>query len=147
MVLKRGITGFYNFKEEIILNDSYQFKLICIKFIEKNRGQLIEFNLSQLEKNFYYAKCLVNDKHLYILLNAYYPFIAFASSVGYGSIKFIDINIPVYPLETKYQILNISKLSKQYDIEDLKSLSKIEIEQINYWKPVTVGEIIFNYWD
>jgi hypothetical protein len=30
---------------------------------------------------------------------------------------------------------------------DLSALTAPELEQIAFWKPQTVGELLFNYWD
>lgn len=148
MILSKGVTGFFNYKEEMILNDGDKFVKRCKEFIYNNSGKLIAVDLSLSEKNFYYVECMISDKKLFILLNAYYPFLAVAMSVDFKMIEFMDINISVYPLDLEYQILSYRELNSQYNLEELKKyLSKVEIKEINYWQPDTIGRIIFNYWD
>lgn len=110
MILSKGVTGFFNYKEEMILNDGDKFVKRCKEFIYNNSGKLI--------------------------------------AVDFKMIEFMDINISVYPLDLEYQILSYRELNSQYNLEELKKyLSKVEIKEINYWQPDTIGRIIFNYWN
>jgi hypothetical protein len=46
-----------------------------------------------------------------------------------------------------YQVLPAAELRQPLTSADLSDLSAHEHEQIRYWKPQTVGELLFNYWD
>jgi len=47
-----------------------------------------------------------------------------------------------------YRVLNTDELNIPLSIESISNtLDKVEIEQIDYWRPKTIGEVIFNYWD
>ena len=43
--------------------------------------------------------------------------------------------------------LAVAELSTPLDQADLSALGPGEHRQIAYWKPDTVGELLFNYWD
>lgn len=78
-------------------------------------------------------------------MNAYYTYFAFASSIN-DNITFINISNMNKSVLMKYGWLNKNQLNESYH-DILNLLSPIELEQINYWKPQTIGEIIYNYWD
>jgi hypothetical protein len=47
---------------------------------------------------------------------------------------------------TSFEVIPHEELLKELTFETL-TLNNSEIEQIKYWKPQTIGEVIFNYWD
>ena len=49
--------------------------------------------------------------------------------------------------ETGFQVLTAAELSQPIASADLSDLAAHEHEQVRYWKPATVGELLFNYWD
>lgn len=49
--------------------------------------------------------------------------------------------------ETGFQVLTAAELSQPTASADLSDLTAREHEQVRYWKPATVGELLFNYWD
>jgi hypothetical protein len=71
--------------------------------------------------------------------------VAFAASRE----DFIFLDVPV--LATKYNdyytVLTKEYLDTPISLKHLSTLSKAELKQISYWKPLTVGEVIFNHWD
>lgn len=76
--------------------------------------------------------------------NAYYPWIAFAKNLDFTRIEFIESPFDI--IDTNVNVLTQPELEQSwYDI--VGELSKAELEQIKYWKPNTVGDIIFNFWD
>src|SRR5699024_2639899 len=99
--------------------------------------------------NFYYAYLDVLGNRFYILLNAYYPWLAFASVVEFGNIKFIDRPVPNEQFSSFYRLLDADELNVPFHQNLIKKteLNSAEWEQIIYWKPETIGQIIFNYWD
>ncbi|NGY89580.1 hypothetical protein F3K44_02630 [Bacillus megaterium] len=91
-----------------------------------------------------------------MLLNAYYPFLALASTVEFQHINFIDDPalskdfMPLYKVLSKEELSepsNIRKSKGKLSLENKNKLNSSELEQIFYWKPKTVGEVIFNFWD
>ena len=59
--------------------------------------------------------------------------------------KSLDWKLPLF---LKYTILNVEELNIKYcDKEVENHLNNAEIKQVLYWKPTTVGEVIFNFWD
>ena len=76
--------------------------------------------------------------------NAYYPWIAFAKNLDFTRIEFIESPFDI--IYTNVNVLTLPELEQSWH-DIVGELSKAELEQIKYWKPNTVGDIIFNFWD
>ncbi|MCR8929761.1 hypothetical protein NLI92_005272 [Priestia megaterium] len=157
MNLPNGITGFYsstdNKSNEI---DEKHFKNICFNLVGKKQGRILKIDEPNLATNFLKVKVDISNQELYVLLNAYYPFLALASTVEFQHINFIDDPalskdfMPFYKVLSKEELsepLNIRKSKGKLSLENKNKLNSSELEQIFYWKPKTVGEVIFNFWD
>ncbi|MFS0782198.1 hypothetical protein [Bacillus sp. 1P06AnD] len=83
------------------------------------------------------------------MLNGHYPYLTFASAVEFGGIKFIDNPFLYEQFAAFYQIIGTVELNSPFNQNMVKKtdLNNAELEQLAYWKPETVGQIIFNYWD
>ena len=148
--LPSGVTGFYHSEAEKPPKvEGKQFKQLIFDLIISSGGKVICFNTPQYSANFYYTQVEISGDRLYILLNEHYPYLAFASTVEYGDIKFIDNNLLYERFSPFYQIITSVELNSLFDKDMIKKadLNNAEWEQIAYWKPNIVGEIIFNYWD
>ena len=157
MNLPNGVTGFYssidNKPNEI---DEKQFKNICFNLVRKNQGRILDIDESNLATNFLKVKMNICNREMYVLLNAYYPFLAFASTVEFPHLNFIDDPVlskdfmPFYTVLSKEELnepLDIRKSKGKVSLENKNKLSSSELEQILFWKPKKVGEVIFNFWD
>jgi hypothetical protein len=126
-----------------------QFKQLCFDLASRNDGKVINYNTPQYPANFYYVQVEIFDNRFYILLNKHYPYLSFASIVELGNIKFIDNPVLFNQFSLFYQVLGTGELNVPITqiVEEKNKLNTEELEQIAYWKPDTVGQIIFNYWD
>ncbi len=88
---------------------------------------------------------MLHGESHFVLLNCHYPFLAFASTLG----KISSFDMPVMSVKYKpyYTVLKKDYLDTALSSEHLFTLSRAELEQFSYWKPRTVGEVIFNNWD
>ena len=98
-------------------------------------------------KNFYWAVCQKHGKLLFLLLNSRYPYLAFADQIKFSSIHFVEPpqNFRSPPCVEPF-LLDPILLSHSWQGCSEK-LSAAELQQIRYWKPAAIGEIIFNFWD
>ncbi|MGG3792183.1 hypothetical protein ABEV41_13520 [Geobacillus thermodenitrificans] len=149
MKLPNGITGFYhaNVDPPPPQVDGKPFKQLCFDVAIRSGGKIIDFKRPQYPANFYYAQVQMVDDPLYILLNAHYPYLAVASTVECGNIQFIDHPVIDEQFSPFYQVLQSAELNAPIHPNLISGLNSAELEQISYWKPKTIGEIIFNYWD
>ena len=96
MILQNGISVFGS-NDSNVINEQYEDvcninKLKGISYTIENKGvfRIIRFDSELVRKYFYYLEVEMVGKRIFILLNAIYPFIAFASNLQYMQIDFID---------------------------------------------------------
>lgn len=151
MVLEDGITGFFQqaVKSCVYMELKKSFQQFCYELANINHGKVFYIEDSLNSKNFYFAKLELYFTKIFVLANARYPYLAFASLLEYEKIEFINKSLDwKLPLFLKYTILNVEELNIKYcDKEVENHLNNAEIKQVLYWKPTTVGEVIFNFWD
>lgn len=147
MKLLNGITGFYE-KQNVPPNtDGKQFKKYCYSVINQNEGTILKFQEPQVATNFFAMEVNVSNKHFYILLNAHYPFLAFASAVNFGVINFIEVPQLKKEFSPFYIVLTTMELNEPLILKSENELNSAELKQIAYWKPNRIGEVLFNHWD
>ena len=147
MILPRGITGFgsINTVPPLFL-DEKAFCRMCHALAQENGGAVTEVDTDTAARNFYSAKLSRYDQSIFVLQNVHYPYVAFAQRDTSGG--FIWISQPEWLQlpEGSVRFLSPSELTR--DWHDLcGELASEELEQIHYWNPQTVGEIVFNTWD
>ncbi|WP_433288321.1 hypothetical protein [Micromonospora sp. CA-244673] len=89
--------------------------------------------------------------HIAVLRHIALPFNAFArpQANGDGTITFVDhpdLAAAITNL-ANVQVLTVEQLRTSLSQVDLSALGPSEHDQIAYWKPNTVGELLFNFWD
>ncbi|MET3696541.1 hypothetical protein SAMN05877753_103213 [Bacillus oleivorans] len=116
---------------------------------------MLEFKEPQYPMNFYDTEVKVFNKHFHILLNEHYPYLSFASVVEFGKINFIDVP-ELKQFNSFYKVLSVKELNeplvlkpdpKKGILQNDINLNGAELEQVAYWEPKRIGEVIFNYWD
>ena len=147
MILPRGITGFgsINTNPPLFL-DEKAFRRMCHALARENGGAVTEVDTDTAIRNFYSAKVSRYDQSVFLLQNIHYPYAAFAQREASG--RFVLTQQPEWLQlpEGSVRFLSPSELIR--DWHDLcGELSPEELEQIHYWNPQTVGEIIYNTWD
>ncbi len=107
---------------------------------------MTELDTDTYPRNFYSAKLSRYDDAVFILQNIHYPYAAFAQRDGFGG--FVLTSQPEwFRLPTgAVHFLSLAELNQDWH-NLCGELSPEELEQIRYWKPQTVGEIILNTWD
>jgi len=153
MILLNGVSGF-NGPDQV--TDGDYFKKICYSLIHRLNGNVLFFSEPKVARHYYEVKVNVLEENLSILLNNVYPFIAFASSVDYGYIKFVDNELLLNGYSPYYRVLRSNELNEplvikenkgRITVENKNELNDAELNNIKYWKSKTVGDIVFNYWD
>lgn len=152
MELPYGISGFYNSDEPKPPEmNIVKYKELCHGLARTLEGELLEFSDTLYPANFYKAVFNLPALNICLVMNKHYPIIAFARAVEAVKIEFIDYDAGKNAVPDEFTVLPTSILEVPVtgNMEDLpvNQLNKGEIEQIKYWKPETVGQIIFNFWD
>ena len=147
MILPRGVTGFWSVNAAPLpLLDEKAFCQMCYSIALENGGTVTEVDTDTAIRNFYSAKLSRYDQSVFVLQNVHYPYAAFAQRDASGG--FIWIGQPEWLQlpEGSVRFLSPSELTR--DWHDLcGELSPEDLDQIHYWNPQTVGEIVFNTWD
>jgi len=157
MELLNGVTGFYiGLKDKPLTTSLKQFKIHSYEAIRTYNGELLECNDTDVHSNFYFSILRISNKEVYVLLNKHYPFVAFASSVNEERITFLnDKELSIF-FSAFYTILDAESLNEKLMytrkkgsvlIKNDNQLNSAELAQIAYWKPITLGEVLYNYWD
>lgn len=114
LLLRDGISGFYNSEIDESLVDISHFKKQCYALANHVGGKLV--TVSDLQAtNFYCADLQINEKEIHILLNGIYPLIAIASRVEHMNIIFIDdqtLSNGIKAYSTEYRVLQLRELSE-----------------------------------
>ena len=147
MILEKGITGFC---DEKTLDDFGQvdyklFRSICYDIALQADITLV--NIVECDYPFTYHKAIfnVNGERILLLVNAYYPIAGFAKNDD--PFMFCDIPSGFESLQNTYDVLDEDALLTYPTAKQLEGLDASEHEQLRFWKPRNLGEIIFNVWD
>ena len=147
MILLRGITGFgsINTLPPLFL-DEKAFCRMCHALARENGGAVTELDTDTYPRNFYSAKLSRYDQSIFLLQNIHYPYAAFAQRDTSGGFIWISqpewLRLPEIPV----RFLNLAELNQSWR-GLCGELAPEDLEQIRYWNPQTVGEIVFNTWD
>lgn len=119
---------------------------MCYALARENGGAVAEVDTDSAAKNFYFAKLSRYDQSVFVLQNIHYPYAAFAQRDASGG--FILAGQPEWLRLAEETVHFLSLAELQQNWHGLcRELSQEELEQIHYWNPQTVGEILFNTWD
>ena len=147
MKLSKGITGFWGVDTAPPpYLDEKAFRQMCYSIARENSGTVTELDTDTAPRNFYSAQIRQYDAVVFILQNIHYPYAAFAQRDAFGG--FVLTSQPEWfrLLTGPVHFLSLAELNQDWH-NLCGALSPEELEQIRYWRPQTVGEIIFNTWD
>lgn len=151
LILCSGITGFLPAPSV----EENKFKQICYSLFD---SKVLDYVGAEAGRNF--CECIVKgkDKRIHILLNSQYPFMAYTSTrdINVNDFPFIDEPELSKLFKQYYKILSPSQLNerlrytqkgKKIFVKNENNLHQAELEELVHWKPKTVGDVVFNYWD
>jgi len=146
--LPRGITGFTSYPNSLAIQELKPFISLIYSIL---RGTLEWEDLDLSGKNYYYFSIKSSDQEYHVFLNAYFPCVAISKK--FKGKKFIFMRAEEILSQFKlledcnYLLLGEEILNQDLIELDFLDLDRAEIEQIRYWKPKTIIEIVFNNWD
>ena len=107
---------------------------------------MAEVDTDTTARSFYFAQICKYESSIFVLQNAHYPYAAFAQRDPFGGFTLTQQPKWLQLPESPVHVLSLDELNQDWH-SLCKELSQEELEQINFWRPQTVGEIIFNTWD
>jgi hypothetical protein len=150
-ILPRGVTGF---GDKYWMPKAHAFfselKTLSHDVARRTHGRIVSKSSDLFGANFHTLHMEGRGYHLSILLNAFFPLVGFAEVLREEGEEPIFTEIPsdfstLTP--SAFTFIGKSILISPPDESSLAQLSSAEIEQVQYWRPRRLGDIIFNYWD
>ena len=151
MILPEGITGFFEGGRDATppLVDPAPFVGACHAAARAESGRVEGFEPAGAARNYHRAILRMRHGTIAVLCNGHFPIIAFAEASDDLPLRFIDAEAlaPRFEEVMPCEIVSRSSLEAHPDTESLANLGAVERDQIRYWRPQRLGEIIFNFWD
>jgi len=131
--------------------DLRHFTAVCHQAARAIDATVTDVTPAGVTPNFHTIDIRYAQHHISVLRHTVLPFIAFALPRAGGeiSIAFVDhhdLAAAILNL-TDARVLTVEQLRTPLAHIDLTALGRHEHDQINYWKPNTLGELLFNFWD
>ncbi|MFE2613671.1 hypothetical protein ACFXA2_08665 [Micromonospora chalcea] len=131
--------------------DLRAFTAVCHHAARTNDATVIGVTPAGVTPNFHTVDIADGQHHIAVLRHTTLPFIAFARPHANGDVTITFVDHPDLAAAltnlTDAQALTTEQLQTSLSQVDLSALSPHEHDQINYWKPTTLGELLFNFWD
>lgn len=153
MVLKDGITGFFQMSQRKSLPhiEMETFKKEVSGSLAQLGYRLLYFREAGVTPNFHLVVFGKGGERLGVICNSIYPVVALVKEIDVGvcELRYIeDENVEnLIESNTSFHIVSTADLDQELTSGALKELNEAELRQINYWKPQTIGEVVFNWWD
>ena len=153
MELPRGITGFRHVSDPPLpVCDLAAFRGHCFAAARALKVRVArKIGTSEVEPNFAYVVLELRNRPIAVLLNRHFPVVAFAEPLVEGEAFVRFSYVPELGEAFRefgvYEVADESVLTESLKPEHLQRLAPAEREQIRYWKPRQVGEVMFNFWD
>ena len=143
-LLPEGITGFSDSAHETSLFK--QFKSICFQFVRTHYGTVTFISGDSVTPNYHLATITVSGTVYYVMLCRTYPVIGISTTEPF-SYTFVDLPELTRLFPTEYLIPSAQELSERFNVASQPNLNQSELGEIKFWRPNTVGDVIFHYWD
>ncbi len=148
------ITGFFDRSAPPRSLNPDAFKRACYLAAQWEGGSVEGIDRDLRNRNFYAANIRTSVDDVSVLCNSVHPYVAFvpARSFAVGSDLELTFVEPVslaatFLAATEFQPLDACWLNADLNDELLTGLAPSELEQVRYWKPERVGNVVFNFWD
>lgn len=151
MKLPAGATGFTR-PGQAVHYDARPFLTACHDAARRTGGTITTSQEPGVTPNFHAVVIAYGHERLAVLRHALLPLAAFAQAPrDHVALPPAFIDHPrlaqIIGESTGCPVLSTAELRQPLKPADLSQLTTAEHEQIRYWKPATVGELLFNYWD
>jgi hypothetical protein len=151
MILRRWITDFSasEDREKAPVVPDTKFKRDCFALAGEIGGRIHAFEPRGITPNFHRACFEHQGKEIWILCNAIYPIIGFPVLFNSAPpLMFRDVGMIADRFRSwGYEVPGSMELNAEWKSRDLDALDPAERTQIRYWKPRSIGDIVFNWYD
>ncbi|WP_320069258.1 hypothetical protein [Micromonospora sp. RTGN7] len=149
MKLPPGATGFNPpFGDPVDLG---AFTAVCHHAARAIEATVTSVTPAGVTPNFHTIDITHAQHPIAVLRHIALPLIAFARPRAGGDVTITFVDHPALAAAitnlTDAPVLTGVQLRAPLSQVDLSALDSHEHDQIGYWKPTTVGELLFNFWD
>jgi hypothetical protein len=149
MNLPKGSTGFGS--RPLPLTDVRAFKAACYAAARQTGRQVKRVEFAQVTPSFHTVTLTGKGDPVAILGHVVAPLVALAAPRRDGdmTVSFVDVPEVASALgqAASFRVLSAGELNSRIEEASLAELDPVELREIAYWKPCTLGEVIFNFWD
>lgn len=154
VVLPRGITGFRHVDDPPLpVCNMRLFRGRCDIASHAVGGRVVstESSLRRVEASFVCVTLELLSGPVSVVLNRIYPVLAFVVPPSHHPDKLRFVDVPALSGAFRdfgiYEILTALEAQAPVTDEARRELAPVEVEELQYWRPQCVGEVVFNYWD
>lgn len=150
-MLVRGITGFRDSSDPPLSSTDRRAFLAALHtaarevhaVIRSERGRDPVANFLEMEVT------TPDGDELTVLVNDHEPLVAFSpgSPAPTRFVSYPELALALEAADAQFRVLEPAELNRSVTDSDLTHLGEAELDQVAYWKPQTLGEVIFNRWD
>jgi hypothetical protein len=150
--LPRGATGFRHAGDPPpSAPDPREFTRIVHDVARRMNGRVLAVDPAGGRRSFHAAMLTYRDRELELVGHVLLPLLALARlrSGSDMTLSFLDdpeVSGKLGAYEP-YRVPCTAELTLPVARADLSELGEVEMDQIHYWRPETVGELVFNFWD
>jgi hypothetical protein len=152
--LRCGITGFRDIDDPPLPSSNFvDFRSHCYSVARVLNCSVVavEAPILGVACNFVSGTFKFSRDSVAVLLNAHFPVVAFSEPLMAGTthLRFIDSPKLADAFQNfgLYEVPDFSELTAPLTLANYDDLAADERKQIKYWKPQSVGEVVFNFWD
>jgi hypothetical protein len=149
--LPRGVTGFDAPNDSV---SAKRFTAACHDAARQVGGRVVEVRdaIERVTPNFDEAWISGSDgsEAVRVLCNTHHSIVAFASPAAHERdvcLELVDCPQLARVLSAGFRILGGDEAGTEISSEATAQLSDAELDQMRYWNPQRIGDLIFNYWD
>jgi hypothetical protein len=154
MILRPGITSVFGSGGRGSLPEYWigDFKCVVHAVTAAQEWAVGSIAEAGITPNFHIAELKSPTRFVFILGHSSYPIVAFTEKVSDidQHLYFIDVPEIMSIISRSFpsiQIANAIDLNRSITDDDLAQLAPADRKQVEYWKPRTIGQIAFNWWD
>lgn len=154
MKLRPGITSLFSSRERDPLPEYRiaDFKRLVHTVAASGDWTVTSIAEADITPNFHAARLQSPTVSLLILGHSNFPIICFAAQIDDTKqrLEFVDeptLAAEIARLFPYVEIGDATELNRPITDDDLAQLTQTDRKQVNYWKPRTIGQLAFNWWD